>query len=98
LKGGGPVLGILPTIEYQEYQAKLDEGDVLVIYSDGVTEANNPAGDEFEIEGLAKAVIDERTQPAANIIGAINKALVSYTAGAPQSDDITLIVVRRVGG
>ncbi len=50
LKGGGPVLGILPTIEYEEYQAKLEEGDGLIIYSDGVTEATNPAGDEFEIE------------------------------------------------
>src|SRR5580693_3932007 len=38
LKGGGPVLGIVPFIEYQEYGAQLDKGDALVIYSDGVTE------------------------------------------------------------
>ena len=56
------MLGILPFIEYQEYHAKLDEGDALVIYSDGVTEANNPAGDEFEIEGLAETVIRNRNQ------------------------------------
>ena len=96
LKGGGPVLGILPFIEYQEYHEKLDEGDALVIYSDGVTEANNPAGDEFEIEGLAEAVIPDRNQPAAAIIGSINKAVAAYTAGAPPADDITLIVARRV--
>src|SRR5947209_10034239 len=52
LKGGGPVLGILPSIEYNEHRTALDKGDVLVIYSDGVTEAVNPAGEEFEIEGL----------------------------------------------
>src|SRR4029077_18659424 len=46
LKGGGPVLGIMPTIEYKEYRARMDEGDALVIYSDGVTEAINPAGAE----------------------------------------------------
>jgi len=96
LKGGGPVLGILPFIEYQEYQAKLGEGDALVIYSDGVTEASNPAGDEFEIEGLAAATIPERNQPAATIISRINQAVATYTAGAPPSDDITLIVARRV--
>jgi serine phosphatase RsbU (regulator of sigma subunit) len=96
LKGGGPVLGIMPTIDYQEHQAKLEEGDVLVIYSDGVTEANNPVGDEFDFEGLATAVIEDRTQPARTIISQINKALVTYTAGAPQADDITLIVARRV--
>lgn len=96
LKGGGPVLGILPFIEYQEYQAKLDEGDVLVIYSDGVTEANNPTGDEFEIEGLAETVIRNRGESAGAIVSHINKDLVTYTAGAPPSDDITLIVARRV--
>jgi sigma-B regulation protein RsbU (phosphoserine phosphatase) len=96
LKGGGPVLGILPTIEYKEFQAKLGEGDGLVIYSDGVTEAINPAGDEFEIEGLAKAVIEVRSLAAKDVIRQINEALVGFTAGAPQSDDITLIVARRV--
>jgi sigma-B regulation protein RsbU (phosphoserine phosphatase) len=96
LKGGGPVLGILPFIEYKEFQAKLDEGDVLVIYSDGVTEANNPAGDELGVEGLAEAVMPYRNESASAIIGQINKSLVSYTVGAPPSDDITLIVARRV--
>jgi phosphoserine phosphatase RsbU/P len=98
LKGGGPVLGILPTTEYKEHQAKLEEGDGLIIYSDGVTEAINPAGAEFEIEGLAKAVIEVRSLAATDVIRHINEALVGYTAGAPQSDDITLIVARRVGG
>jgi sigma-B regulation protein RsbU (phosphoserine phosphatase) len=96
LKGGGPVLGILPFIEYQEYHEQLAEGDALVIYSDGVTEANNPAGDEFEIEGLSEAVIRDRHLSATTIVSLINKALVTYTAGAPPSDDITLIVARRV--
>src|SRR5580658_2749489 len=96
LKGGGPVLGILASIDYQEYHAKIEEGDVLVIYSDGVTEANNPAGDEFEIPGLADTVIRNRTAPASEIITQINKDLVIYTAGAPPADDVTLIVARRV--
>jgi sigma-B regulation protein RsbU (phosphoserine phosphatase) len=96
LKGGGPVLGILPFIEYEEYHEQLAEGDALVIYSDGVTEANNPAGDEFEIEGLSAAVIQDRHLSASTIVGSINKALVAYTAGAPPSDDITVIVARRV--
>ena len=96
LKGGGPVLGIVPFFEYQEFQARLGEGDTLVIYSDGVTEANNPGGDEFEIPGLAEAVIGSRTQAASEIIRHINKSLVAYTAGAPPADDVTLIVARRI--
>ena len=98
LKGGGPVLGILPFIEYQEYHAQVDEGDVLVIYSDGVTEANNPQGDEFEIPGLADAIIPCRTESASSIINQINRTVVTYTAGAPPADDITVIVARRLAG
>ncbi len=67
-----------------------------MIYSDGVTEANNPAGDEFEIPGLADTVIRNRTAPSAEIISQINKDVVAYTAGAPPADDVTLIVARRV--
>ncbi len=96
LKGGGPVVGILPFIEYKQFQANLDVGDTLVIYSDGVTEATNPAGDEFDIDGLAAVVAAHRSEPAANIINEVNAALKVYTADAPPADDVTLIVARRV--
>jgi serine phosphatase RsbU (regulator of sigma subunit) len=95
LTGAGPVLGILPTCEYEERHVKLGEGDSLVIYSDGVTEAVNAASEEFDIDGLATAVVPVRHQPAKEIIAAINKAVVTHTAGAPPADDITLIVGRR---
>ena len=90
------MVGILRTIEYKEYRAHLGPGDVLVIYSDGVTEAANPAGDEFDIDGLAAAVTPHRSEAAANIISEINKAVLVFTAGAPQADDITLIAARRL--
>ena len=81
LPGGGPVVGILPTIEYREYLAHLDVGDVLVIYSDGVTEAKNPAGKEFDIAGLARSVTPHRDAPAATIVAEINQAVAAFTAG-----------------
>jgi sigma-B regulation protein RsbU (phosphoserine phosphatase) len=96
LKGGGPVLGILPTVEYREFRAGLEPGDSLVVYSDGVTEAVNPEGEEFEIERLATTVLNHRTESAQAIVDEVNSAVTEYTAGAPQSDDITLIVARRV--
>jgi serine phosphatase RsbU (regulator of sigma subunit) len=96
LGGGGPVIGILNTIEYGEYRAHLGVGDVLIIYSDGVTEATNPSGEEFNIGGLAASVTGHRKSPASTIITEINKSVAEYTAGAPPADDITLIVARRV--
>jgi serine phosphatase RsbU (regulator of sigma subunit) len=95
LKGGGPVLGIIPSVSYVEYHESLDPGDVLVIYSDGVTEATNPAGEEFDTGGLAQAVTSARYEPAETIIAEINDAVLKYTGGAPPSDDVTLIVARR---
>ena len=96
LEGGGPVIGILPSIEYQEYHVSVEVGDTLVIYSDGVTEAADASDDEFETERLAEAVRRSRHLPATEIVEAIKQAVVDHAAGAPQSDDITVIVARRV--
>jgi serine phosphatase RsbU (regulator of sigma subunit)/pSer/pThr/pTyr-binding forkhead associated (FHA) protein len=97
VKGGGPVMGILPQISYQQYRLRLEEGDTLVVYSDGVTEAADTSHEEFETERLANAVIASRHKPAGEILQDVNRAVAAFTAGAPQSDDITLIVARRVG-
>jgi serine phosphatase RsbU (regulator of sigma subunit) len=96
LEGGGPVIGILPSIEYREYRQSLGAGDTLVIYSDGVTEASDASNDEFETGRLAEAVRRSRHLPAMEIVEAINQAVAAHAAGAPQSDDITIIVARRV--
>ena len=97
LQGGGPVIGILPSIEYQEYRNSLEVGDTLVIYSDGVTEAADPLDEEFETERLAEAVRRSRHLPAGQIVEAIKQAVITHAAGAPQSDDITIMIARRVG-
>lgn len=96
LQGSGPVLGILSSNEYREYRERLEIGDALVIYSDGVTEAQNHEGKQFGVECLAEAVSAARTQSAAAILSRITNRLVSYTGGSPASDDITLIVARRI--
>ncbi len=64
LEGGGPVLGILPIAPYSEMRTHLDHGDMLVLYSDGVTEANNPDYDEFDEERFIEVLKAHRTEPA----------------------------------
>ncbi len=96
LEGGGPVLGILPIAPYSEMHAQLDHGDMLVIYSDGVTEANNPAYDEFDEERLIEVLKAHRTEPAAQIVQAVMQAVTEFAAGAPQADDITILVAKRL--
>jgi sigma-B regulation protein RsbU (phosphoserine phosphatase) len=94
LEGGGPVLGILPIAPYREERLHLDEGDMLVLYSDGVTEAGNPQYDEFGEERLMAILQRHRTEPAAAVVAAVTKGLAEFAAGTPQADDITLVVAR----
>ena len=96
LEGGGPVLGILPVAPYREMNTQLNSGDMLVIYSDGVTEATNLRNEEFEEQRLIDTLIAHRAEPSGNIVAAVNKALNDFAAGAPQADDITLVVAKRV--
>ena len=96
LEGGGPVLGILSIAPYAEMHAHLERGDMIAIYSDGVTEANNVAYDEFEEERLVEVLKANRNEPAEVIVQAVIKAVTEFSAGAPQADDITLLIAKRL--
>jgi serine phosphatase RsbU (regulator of sigma subunit) len=96
LEGGGPVLGILPVAPYRQERAHLGRGDMLVLYSDGVTEANNAEYDEFGEERFIEVLKLYRNEPATAIVDAVTKALTDFAAGAPQADDITLVVAKRL--
>ncbi len=95
LEGGGPVLGILPIAKYAEQQARLGKGDLLVIYSDGVTEATDMAEDEYGEERLTEELRKRRGESADTIVTAITESVSRFVAGAPQADDITLVVAKR---
>jgi phosphoserine phosphatase RsbU/P len=96
LEGGGPVLGILPIAPYRQDRAHLDPGDLLVLYSDGVTEAANPAFEEFGEERLIEVLRQNRSAPAGVMVAAVTKALAEFAQGAPQADDITILVAKRL--
>jgi serine phosphatase RsbU (regulator of sigma subunit) len=96
LRGGGPVIGIIPEMEYSEYRNKLEPGDTLVIYSDGVTEAANLENEEFETARLAETIRLSRHLTASQIVESIRMAVAAFAGGAPQSDDITIIAAKRV--
>jgi sigma-B regulation protein RsbU (phosphoserine phosphatase) len=94
LDGGGPVLGILPRMAYQGQRCRMDPGDMLLLYSDGVTEAANPAGEEFEGHFLELAR-EIRGSSAAEIVQRVHEAVRDWIAGQPPADDITVVCARR---
>jgi len=93
---GGMILGILPMAQYQEAEVALEPGDVLVLFSDGVTEAVDPEDHDFGEERLAKLVASMRERPATEIVQEVHRAVHAFTQGAPPADDITVVVARRL--
>jgi serine phosphatase RsbU (regulator of sigma subunit) len=97
LEPTGMILGILPKSEYSEKTCRMDEGDVVVLFSDGITEANGLDKDEdFGEDRLASILRETSCKPAQEIIEIIQQRLQTFTAGAPFADDLTLVVARRL--
>jgi serine phosphatase RsbU (regulator of sigma subunit)/pSer/pThr/pTyr-binding forkhead associated (FHA) protein len=96
LGAGGLPLGIIPHAEYREGRTQLNPGDVLVIYSDGVSEALGPTGEEFGPERLYDVVAQNVTASASGIRDRIESALTKFAQGTPANDDITLVIVKRL--
>ena len=95
LASGGLPLGIKPDAEYREGRTQLQQGDVLVIYSDGVTEAVSPSGEEFGATRLYEVVSRNIEASAAGIRDRIESSLTKFAQGTSAADDITLVIVKR---
>jgi serine phosphatase RsbU (regulator of sigma subunit) len=95
LSSGGFPLGILPMAEYEVGEIQLNSGDALIVYSDGVSEANNLREEEFGMERLTEVIRKNLSASAAGIRDKVESALSSFTQTAPANDDITLVIVKR---
>ncbi|HYH85366.1 MAG TPA: SpoIIE family protein phosphatase [Pyrinomonadaceae bacterium] len=95
LAAGGLPLGIVPDFDYREGRTQLQPGDVLVSYSDGVTETQNPKGEEFGTARLQEVISQNLDRSAAAIRDKIEAALSAFAQGTPAVDDITLLIVKR---
>jgi serine phosphatase RsbU (regulator of sigma subunit)/pSer/pThr/pTyr-binding forkhead associated (FHA) protein len=95
LASGGLPLGIKADADYREGRTHMQMGDVLVIYSDGVTEAASPSGEEFGPTRLYEVVSRNVDASAAGIRDRIESALTKFSQGTKAADDITLVIVKR---
>ncbi len=97
LEGGGMILGILAKAGYEQRSARLDPGDILVLFSDGVTEATPADRDEeFGEERLAEVLRAHAAEPTSAIIASVLQSLNDWSQGAPPADDVTLVIARRL--
>lgn len=93
LTGGGMPLGLFPNATYELQKIRLQPGDKLLCFTDGVTEAMNPQDEEFGDDRLLASVGACTDKPAAEIIDVIRGAIHQHTGGAPQHDDLTLMAL-----
>jgi sigma-B regulation protein RsbU (phosphoserine phosphatase) len=87
-------LGMFSGTRYHEYHLLIEPGDVLVLYTDGVTEALSPEGVEFGRDRLLQAVKENYEQPARELIASLEMAVLGWTANAGASDDVTFFVIK----
>ncbi len=94
-RDGGVPLGLLDDFSYLEQSLEIEVGDMLVIYSDGVTDAESPDGVEFGEPRLLEAVLAVCDEPAKVVLDSVVAAVSEHTRDTDPIDDITLVVVRR---
>jgi len=87
-------VGLLPECAYEQAEVSLAPSDLLVIYTDGFSEAMNPNLTEWGEERLIEAIATCNGLPARDSITRIMQAADAFAAGAPQSDDMTLVILR----
>src|SRR3989441_6793325 len=92
-KGSLP-LGMFRDTRYHEYYLTTEPGEILVLYTDGLTEAHNARGEEFGRDRLAEAVKANRQLGARELIAAVQKQVIDWTEGIGATDDITFFVIK----
>jgi serine phosphatase RsbU (regulator of sigma subunit) len=98
LEKGGPMLGALQGAAFNSGQVRLNPGDTLIAYSDGVTECRNSQEEEFEIGRLSIAAQAVSGASANRALFSMLAAVLDFADACPPSDDLTLLVVRRPDG
>lgn len=94
IERGGLPLGMFRDTRYYEYYMSIESGQVIVLYTDGVTEAESPEGEEYGRDRLARAVMDAQELSAREMISRIHKDVIDWSGGKGATDDITFFIIK----
>ena len=94
LEEAGPIIGILPDAQFSNTVLTLEQGDILTLFTDGVTEQENEHGDEFSLERLKEIVLKNEIESAAALVAQIAEAVSIFAEGKEQADDLTVVAVK----
>jgi len=96
LKRTGMALGVLEASPYTQRTAQLNSGDLVLLYTDGVTDARDARGQEFGLDRLRQVILDRGGGSAADVLSTLDQAVGEFTGATTPFDDITVVVVKRV--
>lgn len=96
LTTGGPPLGLLAGARYLSGEVTVEPGDLLVLFTDGVVEAEGPAGEEFGVDRLADIVCASRHLPSGKVIEEVVRATAEFCGSAEYADDFTVLALKRL--
>lgn len=91
----GLPIGLMEGSRWREQETRLESGELLCVYSDGLTEANAPDGEELGLDRLAELLVAGREGSLENQVATIRERLDTWAAGTAQSDDQTVLLLRR---
>lgn len=94
----GALLGVFPGRTYRSEALQLEQGDLLMIYTDGVTEAENIAGEPFGVQGCQRLLAETGQAPLDALIDSLRQSLRGFTSSNHLEDDATLLLLRRPPG
>ena len=97
LTPGGMPLGLLPGASYHAQTLQIEPGELLCLYSDGITECESLDEEEFGEQRLEELLLEQRDQPLADIMKHIERTMDDFARGRSQSDDQTVVLLRRTG-
>jgi sigma-B regulation protein RsbU (phosphoserine phosphatase) len=94
LRANGIAMGVMDDVALEEKEVILDSNDVVVFYTDGITEAIDGAGEQFGEKRLVETIKRNADLPVKDLIGAVKDAVFTFASGQPQFDDFTLVILK----
>ncbi|MEM6794194.1 MAG: SpoIIE family protein phosphatase [Acidobacteriota bacterium] len=96
LRSEGLPLGLMPECTYGASGLDLEDGDLVCIYSDGITECETPGEEEYGLERLIELLREHGEKPLKDVLAEIDRQMIAWADGCPQGDDQTVVLLRRV--
>ena len=91
----GMVLGLFESVRFDQRSVQLQPGDLVLLYTDGVTDALDAQGQEFGLDRLRQMVLDHRNASAAELASALDGTVTAFAGAAARFDDITVVIAKR---